>query len=113
MESRRSPGPVALRYYDAVLGSFRTAGFSLPLAAHAFAAIDAYIFGFGLQELSLPFDEVPVEEIGQALLEALPPDEYPHLAEMITDHALQPGYDYGAEFEWGLDLILDGFDRLR
>ena len=113
MESRRKPGPVALRYYDAVLGSFRTAGFSVPMAAHAFAAIDAYVYGFGLQELSLPFDEVPVEEIAQALLEALPPDEYPHLAEMITDHALQPGYDYGAEFEWGLDLILDGFDRLR
>jgi len=113
MESRRNPGPVALRYYDAVLGSFRTAGFSVPMAAHAFAAIDAYVFGFGLQELSLPFDEVPVEEIAQALLEALPPDEYPHLAEMITDHALQPGYDFGAEFQWGLDLILDGFDRLR
>jgi hypothetical protein len=112
MESRRQPGPVALRYYDAMIGNLRAAGFPIDLAAHAFAVIDAYVYGFGLQELSLPFDEVPVEEIGQALLEALPPDEYPHLTEMIVDHALQPGYDYGEEFEWGLDLILDGFERL-
>ena len=111
MESRTNPGPVALRYYDAVLGSFRTAGFSVPMAAHAFAAIDAYVYGFGLQEFSLPFDEVPIEEIGQAILQTLPPDEYPYLTEMIIDHALQPGYDYSAEFEWGLDLILDAFEQ--
>lgn len=83
------------------------------MAAHAFAAIDAYVHGFGLQEFSLPFDEVPIAEIGQPLLEALPPDEYPSLTEMIIDHALQPGYDFGAEFEWGPDLVLDGFERLR
>ena len=39
--------------------------------------------------------------------------EYPHLAEMITDHAMQPGYDYSEEFEFGLDLILDGLERMR
>jgi len=113
MESRRNPGPVALRYYDAVLGSLRAGGFSVPLAAHAFAAIDAYVYGFGLQEFSLPFDEVPMEELAAGILEAIPPDQFPHLVEMITEHALQPGYDYGAEFAWGLDLILDGFERLR
>jgi AcrR family transcriptional regulator len=113
MESRRNPGPAALRYYDAVLGSLRAGGFSVPLAAHAFAAIDAYVYGFGLQEFSLPFDEVPMEELAAGILEAIPPDQFPHLVEMITEHALQPGYDYGAEFAWGLDLILDGFERLR
>jgi AcrR family transcriptional regulator len=113
MESRQNPGPVALRYYDAVLGSLRAGGFSIAMAAHAFAVIDAYVYGFGLQEFSLPFDEVPIEEIATAMLEALPPDQYPHLTEMIVEHALQPGYDYGAEFEWGLDLILDGFEQRR
>jgi hypothetical protein len=112
MESRSNPGPASLRYYDAVIGSFRLAGFSVAMAAHAVSAIDAYVYGFGLQQLSLPFeDETDVGDIAEALLEALPPDEYPHLAEMIVDHALQPGYDFGAEFAWGLDLILDGFER--
>lgn len=112
METRSNPGPASLRYYDAVIGSFRTAGFSIAMAAHAFSAIDAYVYGFGLQEMSLPFeDETDVGDIANALLEALPPDEYPHLTEMILGHALQPGYDYGAEFTWGLDLILDGFEQ--
>jgi AcrR family transcriptional regulator len=112
MESRSNPGPASLRYYDAVIGSFRQAGFSIGMAAHAFSAIDAYVYGFGLQELSLPFeDETDVGDIAEALLQALPPDEYPHLTEMILGHALQPGYDYSAEFPWGLDLILDGFEQ--
>lgn len=114
METRSNPGPMALRYYDAVIGSCREAGFSIALAAHAFSAIDAYVYGFGLQELALPFeDETDVGDIAEALLRALPPDEYPHLTEMILEHALQPGYDYSAEFAWGLDLILDGFERLH
>ena len=46
------------------------------------------------------------------MLEPFPPDEYPNLVEFITDHAMQPGYDYGDEFEYGLDLILDGLERL-
>ena len=112
METRTNPGPAALRYYDSTIGSLRRAGFSIALAAHAFAAIDAYVYGFGLQELSLPFeDETDVGEVAEALLLALPPDEYPHLTEMILDHALQPGYNHGAEFAWGLDLILDGFEQ--
>jgi hypothetical protein len=112
-QARTNPGPAALRYYDAVIGSFRTAGFPIALAAHAVSAIDASVCGFGLQELSPPFDEMPVEENSQAVLEALPLDEYPYLTEMIVDHALQPGYDFGAEFTWGLDLILDAFERLQ
>lgn len=114
MESRSNPGPPSLRYYDSVLGSFRNAGFSLAMAAHGFSAIDAYVYGFGLQQLSLPFeDETDIGDIADLILQAIPPGEYPHLTEMILEHALQPGYDYGAEFTWGLDLILDGFERLR
>ena len=113
MESRTNPGPATLRYYDAVLGSLRGGGFSVELAAHAFSALDAYIYGFGLQEMSLPFEgEEEVKVVAEALLEGFPVDLYPNLYEMIVDHALQPGYDYSAEFEFGLDLILDGFERL-
>ena len=53
-----------------------------------------------------------VAEVGQSVLRQLA-GEYPHLAEMITEHAMKPGYDYAREFEFGLDLILDGLERLR
>jgi hypothetical protein len=46
-------------------------------------------------------------------LEQLPSAQYPHLIELTLEHVLQPGYDYGAEFEFGLDLILDGLERAR
>ena len=47
------------------------------------------------------------------MLEPFPADEYPNLVELITDHVMQPGYDYGDEFEYGLDLVLDGLERVR
>jgi hypothetical protein len=54
-----------------------------------------------------------VAEVGENILRQLPADEYPHLAEMIIDHAMKPGYGYAEEFEFRLDLILDGLERLR
>ena len=112
MESRSSPGPATLRHHDAVIGCLRDAGFSVELAAHAFSVLDSYIYGFALQERSLPF-HTPEEtaELARDILADFPADEYPHLAELTTQHILQPGYDYGNEFEFGLDLILDGLDR--
>ena len=112
MESRRTPGPATLRHHDAVIGCLRDAGFSLPLAAHAFAALDSYIYGFALQERSLAFgtpDETA--ELAKTFLLHFPVKEYPRLAELTIDHVLQPGYDYGDEYEFGLDLILEGLER--
>jgi AcrR family transcriptional regulator len=112
MESRTSPGPATLHHHDAVLGCLRNAGFSVRLAAHAFSVLDSYIYGFALQERSLPFDTPQqTAELAQDLLARFPLDEYPHLAELTTEHVLQPGYDYGDEFEFGLDLILEGLER--
>jgi AcrR family transcriptional regulator len=112
MESRTSPGPATLRAHDAVIGSLREAGFSVALAAHAFSALDSYIYGFALQEASLPFRTTEeTAEVAQMILAHLRPDEYPHLRELAVEHVLQPGYDYGNEFEFGLDLILDGLER--
>jgi len=112
METRTTPGPETLRHHDAVLGSLRGSGFSVPLAAHAYSAMDSYIYGFAMQERNLPF-RTPDETIalGTAMMARFPVDAYPHLAELMVEHALQPGYDYGAEYEFGLDLILDGLDR--
>ena len=114
MESRRSPGPANIRHHDAVLGVLRNAGFPVELAAHAYSLLDSYIYGFALQEASLPF-HTPEEtaEVAQEIMSAFPADQYPHLAEIATEHVLQPGYDYGNEFLYGLDLILDGLARAR
>ena len=112
MQSRASPGPATLRHHDAVLGACRRAGFSVAMAAHAFSLIDSYIYGFVLQETTLPF--TTTEEtagVAQAIYAQFADGQYPHLVELTVQHVLQPGYDYGAEFEFGLDLILDGLDR--
>jgi AcrR family transcriptional regulator len=114
MESRTSPGPATLRHHDAVLGSLRNAGFSLQLAAHAFSLLDSYVYGFALQERSLPFDTPRrTAELAQVILARFPVNEYPHLAELAAEHVLQPGYDYGNEFAFGLDVILEGLERAR
>jgi AcrR family transcriptional regulator len=112
MESRRTPGPANLRHHDAVLACLRQAGFPLALTAHAYSLLDSYVYGFALEEASLPFD-TPEEtvEVAQEIMEAFPTDAYPYLAEFAVDHVLQPGYDYGDEFLYGLDLILDGLER--
>jgi AcrR family transcriptional regulator len=112
MESRRSPGPATLRHHDAVLGCLREAGFSVELTAHAYSLLDSYIYGFALQEASLPFDTgEEAAQVAQDISAMMPDEEYPYLAEIAAVHVLQPGYQYGEEFETGLDLILDALER--
>jgi AcrR family transcriptional regulator len=114
MESRTSPGPATLRHHDAVIGSLRQGGFSIEMAAHAYSVLDSYIYGFALQEASLPFDTAEeTADVAEMIFKQLPPDEYPYLTELTVEHVLQPGYDYGNEYEFGLDLILDGLERAR
>jgi AcrR family transcriptional regulator len=114
MESRRTPGPANIRHHDGVLGLLRNAGFPIELAAHAYSLLDSYIYGFALQEASLPFHTLEeTAEVAQEIMSEFPADQYPHLAEIAIEHVLQPGYDYGNEFLYGLDLILDGLARAR
>jgi hypothetical protein len=111
IESRTKPGPATLRYHDAVLGILRAAGFSIELAVHAFSVLDSYIFGFAVQDHSLPFDtSTELAEVGEAILQQFPRVEYPYLAETI-ERAINASYDHADEFEFGLDLILDGLER--
>ena len=112
MQSRTAPGPATLQHHDAVIGTLRRAGFSVELTAHAFSVLDGYIYGFAMQQRSLPFDTlVEAQEVGRQMFARMPPGAYPHLTELTVQHILQPGYDYGDEFEYGLDLVLDGLDR--
>ncbi len=111
MESRSNPGPATLRQHDAVIATLRRAGFSIQMTAHAYSLLDSYVYGFALEEsVSLPFDATTAPELAETILAQFPADEYPHLAELATEHVLQPGYDYGDEYEFGLDLILDGLE---
>jgi AcrR family transcriptional regulator len=116
METRANPGPANLRHHDAVIGSLRSAGFDMAMAAHAYALLDAYIYGFAMTHMNLPFDTgTPgeVAEVATSMLGAFPVAQFPNLAAFITEHAMRPGYDYGDEFEYGLDVILDGLGRAQ
>lgn len=111
MDSRSRPGPATLRHHDAVIGTLRAGGLSVAMTAHAVSLIDSYLYGFVLQELSLPFrGEEELGEVAGDILREMPADAYPHLAELATEHVLKPGYDYGDEFGYGLTLILDALD---
>ena len=91
-----------------MIGTLRNAGFSVEMTAHAYALLDSYVYGFAIQEAALPFDgPETVAGVTEPIMEQFPAGEYPHLAEMATEYILQPGYDFGNEFEFGLNVILD------
>ncbi|MFK4730009.1 TetR/AcrR family transcriptional regulator [Agromyces mediolanus] len=106
LESRGDPGPAVVRQHDRVLGVLRTNGFDVLLAGHAFSVVDAYVYGFVLTETNLPFTpEVGAEEFAAGL--ELAAEEYPYLTEFLETRIVGQRYDYGDEFGYGLDLVLD------
>ena len=113
LESRSAnSSPRRLAYFDTVLGLLRAAGFSTPLAMRAFALLDAYIFGYLLQEQHLAFqDDASLHAVGEDLLRQMA-DRYPHLT-AATRHALTHGHDHAQEFTFGLELLLDALERQR
>ena len=111
MESRANPGPATLRHHDATIGTLRGAGFSVAATAHAYALLDSYVYGFALQEASLPFTPESAARIAKPIRNETLAGQYPHLAEMATKHTLQAGYDFGNEFEIGLTIILEALQR--
>ena len=112
LQSRTSPGPATLRHHNAVIGALRAAGFSLEMVAHAYALMDSYVFGFALSEAALPINgPETVTEVADQMMHLFDPAQYPHLVEFTVEHVLKPGYDFGLEFEFGLDLVLDGLQR--
>jgi AcrR family transcriptional regulator len=114
MESRRNPGPANLRHHDAVLGNLLASGFGMAGSARAYSVLDSYIYGFALTKMNMPFDATSnVPDVAREMLEPFPMDEYPNLVAFITEHAMQPGYDYEDEFKSGLDLILASLERDR
>jgi AcrR family transcriptional regulator len=114
MESRTSPGPANLRQREAMLAVLRGAGFSIVAATHAQWVLDSYLYGHALQLATLPFDGAEglatmADEVFLPLLDA---DAYPHLTE--TARALTASvYDPEAEFDVGLEVVLDAVAALR
>ena len=75
--------------------------------------MDAYVYGFAVQEASLPFEGPDgAAEVAGPIMELMAAGEYPHMVEFATQHAMLPGYDFGDEFEFGLGLVLDGVARI-
>jgi AcrR family transcriptional regulator len=125
MESRATPGPASFRLHDAVLGCLREGGFSIEMTIQAYSVLDAYIYGFALQEKSVPFDSAEesaavAEEQARQFAElaaerqtAELAEAFPYLAEVVAGHVAKVGYDFTAAFEYGLDLILDALEKRR
>ena len=79
------------------------------MTAHAYALIDSYVYGFALQEAALPFEgSDTAAAVAGSMIEEFSSGQYPHLLELSAQHVLQPGYAFGDEFDFGLNLILDG-----
>ena len=106
------PAPSRLRHMDAFLGCLRGGGFSVALTDHAYHALDSHIIGFTMWQLSFPFDtDEELLAVAGDFLRTLPVDEFPHLAEHVDYHLRPPTDDDPNEFDFGLDLILDGLER--
>ncbi|MBP6996146.1 MAG: TetR/AcrR family transcriptional regulator C-terminal domain-containing protein [Phycicoccus sp.] len=109
LESRRTPGPANLAYHEANIACLRAAGFTPRQVAHAYAVLDAFVYGFVQQEIMLPFDSGD-EAVAMIDSEPMGPliAAYPHMV-WFTEHViLAPEYSFAREFEPGLTLVLDG-----
>ena len=124
MESRAMPGPASFRVHDTVLGYLREGGFSIEDTIQAYSLLDAYIYGFALQEQTVPFEDAEgasadaqeqVREIEARAEEAEVAAfaEYPYLAEVVAGHVADVGHDFGQAFTYGLDLLLDALEARR
>lgn len=111
IESRTSPGLATLRHHNETLGILRTAGFSVELAAHAYALLDSYIYGFVLQESTIPVgDATTVSDVAASMVKQFESGQYPFLLEVATEVVMKPGYDFGGQFDVGLDLVIHGLE---
>jgi AcrR family transcriptional regulator len=110
--SSQTFGGARMRFADTVLRGFREGGFSEELTYHAFHVFQSHVMGFTMYVASLDFDAEELEQLAATFLETFPADEYPDLALHIRQHS-EPGDEHEGTFEFGLDLVLNGLERLR
>jgi AcrR family transcriptional regulator len=104
-------GPARMRYMDSALGVYRRAGLTPASTELAFHAVENHVVGYALQEVSFPLEADDLASAARGFLEKLPAD-YPYLAEHIKQHLTHEEIESGS-FEFGLEQLLDGIDRLR
>jgi hypothetical protein len=98
-----------------MIGAFRDGGFSVDLTHHALHALGSRLYGFTPEVLD---DSQGLDQQALEMLVAQMKDSYPHVAELAQavyhDEAsvVGRGCDDQFEFEFALDLLLDGLDRL-
>ena len=115
IESRTEPGPATMGYMEAVLATLRDGGFPLDLAHHAMHVLGSRLLGFN-QDL---FDDSAASRVDPetaALMARQLAGTYPYIAELavaVSHDGGLGGCDDDVEFAFGLDLILDGLERLR
>ncbi len=109
--ARMNIGPCMLRYVDATIGCLRAAGFSYPMADHAWNAVDAYIYGFTLQKLNFPLDPSEYGPAAQQFLPLIPVERFPYLHGM-SQEVIAGRHDGMHQLEFGLEHILDGLERM-
>jgi AcrR family transcriptional regulator len=111
-------GPSRLTDHETVMRCLRVdVGLTLPMSLHALGLLDGLVYGFTLQQRAYAADlggKKPTETPkAKNIRQPIPdPEEYPYVTELLGELERQ-GYDYGEEFEFGLELTLDGIDRLR
>lgn len=121
IESRVAPGPARLRLHDSGLRALREGGFSIGRAYHAYLTLDSYVYGFVMQEVWWPFAPEERADVAESVAPVITPGAYPHLVEVmgfVTDRSralagASREAAYAEEFTVGLDLVLDGLERLR
>ena len=113
----RISGSPRVRYMEFLLRRLREAGFSSDLTYHAYHALDSHIHGFTMWQLSHMSDAKRLTEdenfadFAAALVQELRANDFPYLAEHAEQHLAAPSDDGARQFEFGLDLILDGLKR--
>lgn len=109
--TRINVGPAMLRYIDATLGCLREAGFSYELADHAWNAMDSHIYGFTLYQLNFPLEPSEYASAAAGFLPLLPADRYPYMR-ALAELVIAGGHSGLHDLHFGLDLLLEGLDRL-
>lgn len=109
--SRMNIGPHILAYIDKTVGCLINAGFSIEMADHIWNAMDNHIYGFTLQELNFPLQEDEYAEAAAGFIDMIPVEKYPYMNALST-HVMEGKYNGIHDFEFGLKILLDGFERL-
>jgi AcrR family transcriptional regulator len=110
--SKSVPGSVHIAQSDGVLRRLREAGLSPLNIYRAYHVLDGYVLGYALQHQEFPYTAKELKKLARDFLRDLPREEYPDFALHVEQH-LDRAFATHRSFEFGLDMILDGLDRLR